>query len=263
MFRKLKYVKVTFRLLKASLMAEMEYKMNFITSFFLINLWLLITVIFYKSMYSHVNFIGNWTENQALFFVATFNVVDGIFFLLFFRGMLGLQNSVNTGQYDYILTKPISSIFLTCFNQFDISRIINIFFSLVLLIYTLGGVEFNIIQLIFYIVMVANGVIIYGSIFLIINTLSFYFTNVFNIISIFFDILEIGRLPSTIAIGAIRGFFMFVLPILFIAGIPCEYLYSQNDFKLVFISTAVMFVFAIIAILFFKLSVKKYSGASA
>ncbi len=258
-----RYWKVFLRLLKASLMAEMEYKVNFITSFFLINIWLAMNVIFYKSTFSMINYIGNWNEDQALFFVAAFNVVDNLFFLLFFKSLLDLPNAINLGQYDYILLKPISKVFMTCFKTFDVSRVINTFFSLILFIYTINFVSIKPVPFVFFLVMMINGILIYASIFLIISSLSFHFISIYNVINIFFDVMEFGRLPSTITKGALRFGFMFVFPILFIAGIPCEYLFSQNNFKLVLLSTSVTILFVVIAVSFFKFSVSRYSSASS
>lgn len=258
-----RYFKVTLRLLKATLMSEMEYKVNFITSFFLINAWLVVNIIFFKAIYLRIDFIGNWTENQALLFVAVFNIIDSVFFLFFFRGLLSLEQSVSSGLYDYILVKPMNSIFLTCFNRFDISRIVNIFFSFLFFLYVARDFHFSPLQFSLFLLMMLNGTIIYGCIFFMVNTLAFYFTNVFSFISLFFDFMEVGRLPPTVAGGFIRDIFMFVMPLLFIAGIPCEYLFSQNDYRLVLMSTGVMILFVLLSILFFKRSVQKYSSASS
>lgn len=262
--KKLKKYKRLFRtLFKANLMCEMEYRANFIIAFFLINAWLIISIAFIKSVYSSFPGIGNWTENQALFFIATFNVVDNLFFLLFFDGMISMQDDINSGQYDFILIKPVNGIFFTCFKRIQITRIVNLFSSVLLFLYTISYINFSILKFIQFMVLVVSGVIIYASIFFMINTLSFYIVNSYSAIVIFFDIMEFARLPSTIATGIVRTMLITIFPILFIAGVPCEILFGYSGLNVFLLDLGVTAVAVFIAIEFYKFSVKKYSGASS
>lgn len=258
-----RYLRIFIKLFKASLMSEMEYKVNFFSYIFFINLWLAINVMFYKSMFSHVDYLGSWGENEALFFVAAFNVVDSLFFLLFFKGIFSLQEKVSKGTFDYIIVKPISGIFLTFFSTFDISRLINLAFSLVLFFVTLGSIKIQPLQLVFFMIMMFNGLIIYASIFLMVNTLSFYIINVYSIFNIFFDMMEFSRMPSVITTGGLRILLKFIIPILFIAGLPCEYLYSKNNYELLIQSSVIAIIFIFVSTRFLNYSIKHYSSASS
>ena len=260
MFR---YLRIFKRLFKASLMSEMEYKANFFAFVFFINLWLGINVIFYKSIFSQVNSMGNWGENEALFFVAAFNVVDSLFFLLFFKGIFSLQTSVIKGTYDFTIIKPVSSVFMTLFNSFDISRLINVSFSMILFLVTLRKINIQPFQFFVFLIMMVNGVIIYASIFLIINTLSFYLINIYNLSVVFFDVMEFARMPSVVISGPARILFMFVVPILFISGIPCEFLFGDPNYKLAIASTIISLCFWLISTKFLNFSIKHYSSASS
>lgn len=259
----MRYIRIFKRLFKASLMSEMEYKANFFAFVFFINLWLGINVVFYKSIFAQVNSMGNWGENEALFFVAAFNVVDSVFFLLFFKGIFSLQTEVSKGTYDFTIIKPISCTFMTLFNSFDVSRLINLFFSLILFFITLGKINIQPIQLILFLVMMINGVIIYQSIFLVINTLSFYLISIYNLFVVFFDVMEFARMPSVIISGPARFLFMFLVPILFIVGIPCEFLFGVPNYKLVILSTAIAVLSSGLSTKFLNYSIKHYSSASS
>ncbi len=258
-----KYSKIFKMLFKANLMSELQYKANFVTAFILINLWLIINIIFIKSIYSYFPSIGNWTEDQALFFIATFNVVDSLFFLMFFRGILGIQNDVKSGQYDFVIVKPIDGIFLTCFKKFDITRIVNLIFALLLFVYTLQKLDYTAFALANFIILMLAGVIIYASIFLMINALSFYIVNVFTAIQIFFDLMEFARLPSSLTTGILRKILMTIFPILLISGVPCEFLFGYVGTNVMIFSIAITLLTAFISIKFYKFSVRRYSGASS
>lgn len=259
----LRYLRIFKRLFKASLMSEMEYKANFFTFVFFINLWLAINVIFYKSMFAQVSNLGSWGENEALFFVAAFNVIDSLFFLLFFKGIFSLQATVAKGTYDYTIIKPVSSVFMTLFNSFDISRLINLAFSLILFFITLNNISIQPFQFFIFLIMMINGIIIYASIFLVINTLSFHLINIYNLFVVFFDIMEFARMPSTITTGPVRILFMLFIPILFIAGLPCEFLFGESNYVLAIASTVIAALALLLSTKFLNYSIKHYSSASS
>ncbi len=257
-----RYLTVFIRLFKANLMREMEYRANFLSSFVMVNLWLGLNIVFFKSAYGMVDQIGSWTEDQALFFVATFKVVDNVFFLLFFRGLLRLQDAIRSGEYDQTLVKPMAPLFLTCFATFDIPRIVNIGASLALFVYTGKNITTDASPALFFLMMVC-GVVVYASMFLALNTMALHFINTNNLIGIFFDVLEFGRLPSTITSGMLRNVFLFAFPVLFVAGVPCEYVFGDAGVRLVVWAVAVAAGAAGVSITFFKLSLRSYTSASS
>jgi len=112
-------------------------------------------------------------------------------------------------------------------------------------------------------VLVISGVIIYASIFFMINTLSFYIVNSYSAIVIFFDIMEFARLPSSITTGIVRTMLMTIIPILFIAGAPCEILFGYSGINVFLLDLGITAAVVFIAIKFYKFSVRKYSGASS
>ena len=107
------------------------------------------------------------------------------------------------------------------------------------------------------------GVMIYASMFLVLNTLALHFISTQNLIGIFFDILEFARMPSTITSGTMRNVFLFVFPVLFLAGVPCEYVFGDGGVRVVIWAVSVAILATILAVSFFKLSLRNYTSASS
>jgi ABC-type uncharacterized transport system permease subunit len=79
----------------------------------------------------------------------------------------------------------------------------------------------------------------------------------------FFDIMEFARMPSVASTGVVRLVFMFIFPILFIAGVPCEFLFGSLNHIFVLVSTLIALTFGALALWFLNFSAKKYSSASS
>jgi ABC-2 type transport system permease protein len=114
----------------------------------------------------------------------------------------------------------------------------------------------------FVLMLTAGGVIIY-SFFLILSTLSFWFVRVENILVIFQSVYEAGRWPVSLYPGWLRYGLTFIIPVAFATTIPVEALTSRLSWQTLAGAIALSIALFIVSRIFWKIGLKRYSGASA
>ena len=114
----------------------------------------------------------------------------------------------------------------------------------------------------FVLMLVAGGLIIY-SFWLILATLSFRFVRVENILVIFQSMYEAGRWPVSLYPGWLRYGLTFIVPVAFATTIPAEALTSRLSWETLLGAVALAAVLLLVSRGFWRLGLRRYSGASA
>lgn len=107
-----RYGRVYARFLETSIAEEMSFRLNF---FMLIA----VNLAFFAGLvgsilvlFDHVDRIGDWNRDEFLFFVAVEEVIDTLFLAFFATNFWEFSDDLRTGNLDFTLTRPLSSLFL-------------------------------------------------------------------------------------------------------------------------------------------------------
>lgn len=217
-----KYWKISFLLLKQSLLRELSFRGNFFLSIGTNLLWLLVSIIFFDAIYLHVSSIGGWKLDEILLLVSISEIVH-----LTYKGLLGrnvarIPNLVRTGRLDHLLLKPMDSQFLVSLHRVDYHSLISLIFPLLLLIYSANRLELslNIIQAGVFLLLLFAGVFVLYSVGLFIVSLAFWLTQVYALYALFQEFFALSAYPESIFHGALRMFFTIIAPVIVIANYP-------------------------------------------
>ena len=197
--------------------------------------------------------------------VGVYFLIGGMIGLVIQPGMEQLIESVREGTLDFTLTKPEDAQLLVSLQRVEIWRLIDIVMgfgvlaaALVRLGEHVGGCQ----AAAFGVMLLAGGVIIY-SFWLILATLSFWFVRVENILEIFRSMYEAGRWPISLYPGWLRFALTFIVPVAFATTVPAEALTGRLTSWTLLEAFSLALVMFLLARLFWKLGLRRYSGASA
>ena len=130
-----RYFQIYKEFFKTSLAEDLSFRFDFLLQS-LMNISFL-GAYFFSSLFifDHVNLVGLWAEEEFLFFLSFVLLLDQIhYFLLSFNFWI-FSDSIRTGYFDFILLKPISSLFVVFFNRLAASGALTILASFLMLVY--------------------------------------------------------------------------------------------------------------------------------
>ena len=220
-----KYFLIYKEFFKTSLAEELSFRFNFLIQSFM-NISLL-GVYFLSSLFifDHVSFIGLWEKDEFLFFLSFALLLDQThYFLLSFNYWI-LSDNIKTGYFDFILLKPISTLFTTFFSRLAIPGVLTI--PICFLIFLYFGLKLDLslwvwlsLPVCFFFAMA----LLFG-IEVIISLLNFITIEGLGVNQIRLQVQQLSRWPDFIYKKTTR---FFLMPFLAITSIPVRWILDMS-----------------------------------
>jgi ABC-2 type transport system permease protein len=257
-----KYLKVWWIMSKNSFVMVASNKYSFAT--FLIGKIVRFTIFFFFLFFllSGTKTLAGYTSNQVIFFFLTFNLVD-ITSQFIFREVYRFQPMIVSGDFDFVLVKPINSLFRVLLGGADIIDFITIPPLLVALVYfgSLLGPTF--LGTMLFVALLINGLLIATAFHIIILSLAIISTEIDHMVMIYRDITSLGRLPVDIYKQPLQLFLTYIIPIGVMITLPAKAIMGILNIWAVLAAFGVGIVAMIIASRFWNFALKRYTSASS
>lgn len=240
----------------ASRLGVVLFTFGKIIRFVLFLVFLLLLVSRTKSLAGY----GLW---QVMMFFLTFNFIDIISQFLW-RDVYRFRSYIVSGNFDMILTKPISPLLRSLFGGSDILDLITLFPLTGFMIYAVGHLgQVTITQIVLYIILVLNGLIIAMSLHILVLALGVVTTEVDNAIWLFRELTQLGRMPLRIYPRPVSLVFTFILPVAALITIPTEALLGVLSLQGVIIAFVFSSGFLWLSLRAWRGALKQYASASS
>jgi ABC-2 type transport system permease protein len=248
-----------------SVISELAYRVNFVWQLFQSLLSLGVSLAGLAVIFSYTETLGGWRPDEILALVGVYFLVGGFIGLVIQPGMEQFIESVRDGKLDFTLTKPEDAQLIISIRQVDIWKLIDIVLGLAVLAIALvqlgekvGGWQAGA----FVLMLITGGIIVY-SFFLILATLSFWLVRVENILMIFQSMYEAGRWPISLYPGWLRYGLTFIIPVAFATTVPAEALTGRLTWQTLLGAVVLAILFFAVSRAFWRVGLRRYSGASA
>ncbi len=249
---------------KASLVADMEFRLNFVLLMIAEFVWYFTQIVLYEVIFRHTSFIGDWRLEQMRVFIFLALFVDSIYMILWDSNFVKFNDDVRKGNLDLLLTKPINSMFMLSSQRLSTTHFPCFFITAAGLIWACQQIPgFQWLNFLWLILLVPSGlsVIFCGRFAL--NATAILFTRADFLQYIWYSLFRLGLRPDAIYAGILRFVLIFFLPFAMIASVPARFLLEPVNWGLV--------IWAIVmpVLLFYGLSkywnfcLKNYSSASS
>jgi ABC-2 type transport system permease protein len=261
-----KHLVIYFLFIKFSVMAQMEYRFNFIG-----NMAMEVGYLFVKLSYAVVVYrsgvkINGLSPDEILLFIGTFITLTGVYAGLFMINNFSLRSKIKDGDLDVLLTKPVSLQFMVTLRQADLT-IFGVDFVAGLIVVAIAWQRLG-IAVSFYTVggyagfLVISSLVSY-SLFLLPQIFSFWLLNTSAIAEITDSFWDFNNMPMDIYNRWIRQIGVFVLPIFVITNFPPMFVLNKMPpVYLVWSVVLPIILFAVVRMVW-KQGLKSYASASS
>ncbi len=259
-----KYSRLFVAFLKASFVADLEYRANFVTRIITDIIWYAAQIITFEGLFLVTDRIGAWNLDQTRVFLGMLFFVDAFYMILFSENLDHLAQRVAKGDLDLLLTKPVNSQFMISLQRVNTAIVGNLIIALCWLgfsLYNLG--DFNWLRLLWLIFLVPTGVASLYSLRFMFGGLTVIFTRAENMQYLFFQIYRLGMRPDSIYSPWLKFTLMTVLPVGIIASVPSSALLEPAN-PLVLLWTIIWSICLIfLSGRFWKFCLRFYTSASS
>jgi len=250
---------------RAALMAQMEYRANFISSFFLSLLWPVWVVSLLSVFFYHATNLGGWSFDEALLVLGMYDIFIGLQETLLAPNLGQVTEHIQKGTLDFVLLKPANSQLLATITSCNLLRLFDVLVGTSLIVtglYRLGHVP-TFEQVASFAIMLPAGAVAIYSIWLILVTLAFWFVRVDNFGEVFYAFYETGRFPVTMYQPWLRFTLTWIVPIAFLTTFPAATLLGKLSPALLVASVAIAATLFYVSHRFWNYAIRFYSSASS
>ncbi len=258
-----KYLKVLILFWHTAILAELEYRLNFVIAS-ITSILNLIGSIFGLFLFYNNNYQFNgWSWEQALIVLGIFTLLQGVSATFLIPNLSRIVRQVQLGTLDFVLLKPISSQFWLSFRTISLWGVTDILFGILLILYAGIKLKITIMSYLISLIPISFGIIILYSIWFMMGATSIWFVKIYNVTEVLRGFLEAGRYPMIAYPSIYRLFFTFIIPVAFLTTIPAETLLGRSSFSSIFISGILAFSLLIFSTYFWKFALRFYTSASS
>ncbi len=267
LWRELKKHLLIYRLfVKNSMMAQMEYRFNFIGNMCMEGGYLLVKLSYVVVVYQSGVKINGLSPDEILLFIGTFVMLTAVYAGLFMINMFGLRTKIKDGDLDLLLTKPVSVQFMATLRQSDMTifgvdaiaggimvAVAWARLSIPVTWFTVGG----------YLVFLGiSSVVAYG-LFLLPQILSFWLMNTSAIAEITDSFWDFNNMPMDIYNNWIKQIGVFILPIFVITNFPP--MFVLNKMPPIYLAWSVLIPLLLLVLVrqLWSVGLRNYSSASS
>jgi ABC-2 type transport system permease protein len=213
---------------------------------------------------NHTTVLRGYTLPQVVIFFLTFNIIDTGSQMLF-RGVYFFRRLVVSGDFDLILSKPISSLFRSMFSNTDLLDFV-VFVPLVLSTswyLSSNHLLFNLTNFVCYLLLILNGFFIAFSLHVLVVSLAIVTTEIDSTIMFYRDLTSMSRVPVDFYHQPVRGLITFAVPIGIMMTFPAKALFGLLSWQVVVYSFVFSSVLLLISLQLWQVALRNYSSASS
>jgi ABC-2 type transport system permease protein len=122
----IRYLRLYGYFLRFSFSRAMEFRFDFFFRIGMDTLWYAHHLAFFWVLYRHTPLLGGWTLDQMFVFAGGVFLMDAIQMTLTANNTWMLPITVNKGDLDYYLVRPVSSLFFLSLREFAANSFLNL-----------------------------------------------------------------------------------------------------------------------------------------
>jgi ABC-2 type transport system permease protein len=258
-------VKLVGVFIKLNLQIALAYRVDTLVNILINLMWLGWELLGLSIIFSNTDTLAGWGPGELIALLGVFRLANLLMAAVIWPATEKFNTSVRDGSLDYTLLMPVNSLFLVSFSRIVIWRIWDLVLAAILIMIgiNISGGAPSPISLFYFLLLVASGLLIIYSLWIVLVALTFWFVKFDNNVTILQALMDSGRYPATVYPPWLRLIVTYLVPIAVATTVPLQGL--RGDLGgiqvLVFISIGALSFW--IATRIWNAGIRQYSGASS
>jgi ABC-2 type transport system permease protein len=206
--------------------------------------------------------ILSYSQNQILFFTATFIFIDTVS-QFFFRNVYSFRPMIISGELDLVLSKPLNALFRVLMGGPDPIDLITIPLIMAIVIWFGYLLHPGILQIVYYLFLIINSFLIATALHIFVLGFGVITLEVDHLIMVYRDLTSMGRFPIEIYKQPLQAILTFVVPVGIMMTVPAKALEGFLGPVQVVLSLVFGIVIFYLSLKFWNYALTKYTSASS
>lgn len=263
----MRYIRLIIVFIRAAFQRESAFRINFFMSLLSVVLSLLGGIGGVYIIYTNNESLNGWSMPETLTVLGVYMLVQeavGLFLSPSLNTLGGMDGELESGAFDYTMLRPISKQFYLSLREWSLWQLLHIAVSVGVIAFAVSqmNIQIHAVTVLLFLLSIVISVGIFYSILLMVNSIAFWYRGTY-VSWIVGDIMQAGRYPIGIYPGQLRFLLTWVFPVGFIVSVPAQVITQKIGLPTVLAGLGLMVVLFVLATLFFRVSLRKYTSASS
>lgn len=219
-------------------------------------------LVFLFLISSRIQEVAGYTRWEIILFYLTFNLLDSLTQFLF-REVYRFRTYIISGNFDYILTKPMSPLFRSLLGGSDALDLLILIPLSLFIMYAFLVLGSRLGEVLAFIFLFLNAMLIAAAFHIFVLSLGIITTEVDNAIWMFRDITQLGRIPVNIYREPLSWILTFVIPVAAMITIPAQSAIGLLTLQGLFVAFFFSLSFIMLSLVSWRYALSKYASASS
>jgi len=257
-----KYWRVWYIMSRNALAGSIHSKLSF--GFFLVGkiVRFAFFVFFLLFLVRGTGSLAGYSVDQVIFVFLTFNIVDVVGQFLY-REVYRFKPLILSGDFDLVLTKPMSALFRGLMGGADFIDLMTIPILLVVVVMVGARLEPSVGEVLLFGVLVVNGLVITTAFHIAILGLYVRFLELDYVLWFYRDLLNLGKLPVGVYREPLRTALVYIVPVATMVTLPARALMGLVSWGGIMVSLIIGAAMIWVAMKFWRYSLSFYMSASS
>ncbi|PIY80590.1 MAG: hypothetical protein COY80_02390 [Candidatus Pacebacteria bacterium CG_4_10_14_0_8_um_filter_42_14] len=185
----------------------------------------LVMLVFLFLIKNNIRTFAGYTSDQVVVFFLVFNFIDSTTQALL-RGVYSFGEQVRSGEFDFLLIKPLNPLFRILSGQPDIDDIIFLIPATIVSGYLIStlDISLSISNVLLFLLLCINSLLIAIALHILIVSIAIITTQVDGLVWLYRDLTGMGKFPISIYADLLRFALFFIIPVGFMLTVPAQVL---------------------------------------
>jgi len=227
--------------------------------------WMSVNVLLVEVIYRHTDSLAGWNKYEMLLLVGTSMLIQRLLMGFFWSNLFEMGRNVRTGAFDFYLAQPGNPLFMVSTRKLDPDGLANSVVAAAVVYYAAHrlGLHPGVSGVLLYMALLACGLVIHYSLFLLTTSLTFWIIKTEGIEGSYFTVVDFSRLPREAFHGFANVLMVYLLPAVIVSNVPAITLI--RGFRPVYALWlgAASVAWLSLAVFVFNRGLKRYASASS
>lgn len=223
-----RYLRLYLHFLRFTFARSAQFRLDFGFRVLMDTLWYGHYLVFFAVVGAATPTLGGWDVHQVRVFTGTLFVVDALQMTFVANGMWTLPMTINRGDLDYHLVRPVSTLFFVTAREISASSFVNLMMAAGVLAWALatypGPIPTS--TLVVFVAMLPLGLAIHAALHLVFLVPQFWTQSSKGLRDVFWSAVNYAFRPDGIYRGYLRRLLTTVLPLAVIASYPARVVFE-------------------------------------
>lgn len=258
----LRYTKISY---KYRMLSMSMYRGDYISGILIQLIYMFTELLFLSVTIGRIGHLGKWEYGIILAAYGFFELVSGLFWMMFSNVTLVPEGLAFDGDMDKYLLKPYSVLFQLTLGSIQPQYIPNTILGFLIFMRGVSKMQLQIgatfcLRFLFALVF---SVILMVAIFITFSSIGFWLNDKFEIKSPISQLMQLARYPKNIYSRPVAFIITWIIPLAFVGFLPVLYIFSHQAYKSIYsFLPVVSLVWFVVSLFVWRRGLKRYTSVS-